>query len=165
LNNTDVSTFQALAPENNTILTRDTHPPFWFYIPFAGSDELRYAEFMLIHDEDQSYALGEPILFELPEQPGLVQVQLPESFSGLESDRLYRWYFSIQCDANELSRNPGLSGEIERSSQVVDQRDLWPEAMMQAMNNGPSNDWAEFLRNIKVNYQHPEEIVELEITR
>ncbi|NER01136.1 MAG: DUF928 domain-containing protein, partial [Cyanothece sp. SIO2G6] len=46
LNNTNVSTFQALAPENNTILTRDTHPPFWFYIPFAGSDELRYAEFM-----------------------------------------------------------------------------------------------------------------------
>lgn len=149
INDADVSEFKALVPEENKIQTHATYPTFWFNIPFAQSKELRYAEFMLLYGEDRTYALEEPILFDLPDKAGVVKVQLPTSVPGLERDRPYRWYFSIQCDRNELSRNPVLSGEIERSPQASIEA-LWPEAVMQVLADGPSNEWQDFFDKLEL---------------
>lgn len=159
---TNISTFKALVPDDNKIVTYAIHPTFWFHVPFTQSEELRYAEFMLIYADDTTYSLDEPILFDLPSRSGIVKIQLPESVPGLEPDRPYRWYFSIQCDRNELSRNPVLSGEIERSPQASIES-LWPETMMQVLANGPSNQWQEFLTALELNENiRPDSIVSLE---
>ncbi|NET50313.1 MAG: DUF928 domain-containing protein [Merismopedia sp. SIO2A8] len=140
----DVSTFQALVPENNRVLTDATHPPFWFYMPFTLSDELYFAEMMLIDAETKEPLLEEPVLFELPEQSGIVKVALPESTPGLERDRPYQWFFSVQCHAEQLSRNPVLSGIVQRPS-IASESLLWPEAVTQVVGDRPSVDWDDFL--------------------
>ena len=142
----DFVEFQALAPEDNRMVTAETHPTFWFNVPFAASGELRHVELMLIHEDDKTYALEQPLKFELPPEPGIVQLQLPTTGTGLVRDRPYQWFFSIQCDEEELSRNPVLTGLITRPSSIpIDQRP-WPEALLEFDGiDRNSVDWQELI--------------------
>ncbi|MEM9218538.1 MAG: DUF928 domain-containing protein [Cyanobacteria bacterium P01_F01_bin.150] len=140
----DFASFQALAPENNRMVTTETHPTFWFNMPFAASEELKHVEFMLIHEDDKTYALDQPILLHLPEEPGVVRFQLPTTGKGLAVDRTYQWFFSIQCDSVELSRNPVLKGFIHRPSALTVGQRPWPEALLDFDGiNRTSPDWQE----------------------
>lgn len=140
----DFAAFQALAPEDNRIVTASDYPTFWFNLPFSASEKLKHVEFMLIHEDDKTYALDEPILFHLPSEPGIVQFQLPESTKGLERDRAYQWFFSIQCDDVELSRNPVLTGSIVHPSTLPTNQQPWPEALLDIEDlDRNSSDWQE----------------------
>jgi hypothetical protein len=72
------------------------------------------AEFMLL-DAQQNYAIARPIRVMLPETGGLVRFTLPETATPLAPNQRYNWYFSIICDAEEPSRNPSVSGWIQRT--------------------------------------------------
>ena len=141
----DFSSFQALAPENNRILTTDSHPTFWFNVPFAASEALRHGEFMLIHADDKTYALDQPLYFELPAAAGIVQLQLPTASKGLERDRPYQWFFSIQCDEMELSRNPVLTGTIVYPSTLPINQLAWPEELLKEVGDRSSPEWQELI--------------------
>lgn len=96
-------------------LTVLEHPTFWFYIPYTADPEtpkkqLRIAQFVLL-DEGYHPVFNELISAELRDTPGLIEYLLPY---GLEPDELYRWYFSVICDIDKLSRNPVVRGWVER---------------------------------------------------
>lgn len=141
----DFSSFQALAPEDNRILTADAYPTFWFNVPFSASDNLRHVEFMLIHEDDKTYALEQPLQFDLPREPGVVKVQLPTTANGLERDRAYQWFFSIQCDDVELSRNPVLTGTIVYPSVLAVNQQPWPNSLVRDVGGETSPDWQELV--------------------
>ena len=101
----------ALVPKINLGLTTESHPTFWFYIPdeMASVDE---AKFTLLDDENN------PIIYELSielsETSGFVSVSLPDTATPLEVDRKYHWFFDLQCDEDEPSKNPTVDGWIQR---------------------------------------------------
>jgi Domain of Unknown Function (DUF928) len=98
--------------------TVEEHPTVWFYIPYQADETLNLAEFMLL-DADKHPVLPRPISIQLSNVPGFIQLQIPYS---LEINKLYNWYFSIICDDQKPSRNPGVRGWIQRvepSSQLL----------------------------------------------
>lgn len=87
-------------------------PNLWFYIPYKYDEktQVKFAKLALI-DEEKHLISQPPFLFQLPQQPGIVQVNLP---INLEVNKPYKWFLSIVCDENKPSRNPSVSGWIQR---------------------------------------------------
>ncbi len=144
----------AIVPQSNLGDTVDSHPSFFFYVPFSSSENTDLvAEFMLITD-DRQYWLEEPLLVALPQSPGIVRLDLPESLPGLEVGDRYNWYFSILCENWELSRNPFVSGWVERvgvenaeSANPRDAVDTWHETLhfLTQQLPGDRDTWEAFL--------------------
>lgn len=94
------------------------YPTFWFYLPYHQQDDLKFAKFVLL-DENKKVVVG-PILLQLPDaaavagRPVLAKFTLPKSVQPLAADQTYNWFFSIVCDARKPSKNPSVSGWIER---------------------------------------------------
>ncbi|MEH2285140.1 MAG: DUF928 domain-containing protein [Nostoc sp.] len=94
--------------------TIEEKPTLWFYIPYKYDEQsqLEYAKLALI-DEDK-HLVEKPIYFKLPKKPAIAQVRLPIS---LAKGKAYQWFFSVLCDENRPSRNPSVTGWIERVEQ------------------------------------------------
>jgi len=125
----DSKPFMALVPEDNQGTTIAAHPTFWFYLPLGRSEKVTQARFVLF-DENQSSVIAQKMV-ELPDAPGIVSVKLPETEQSLEVDKRYTWHFSVICDELERSRNPWLSGLVERVEthpQLVQQLENLPES-------------------------------------
>lgn len=136
----------AIVPASNQGDTVESHPTFFFYVPFSSSEnEDLVGEFMLLTD-DRYYALEQPLLVSLPQEPGLVRIELPETFPGLEVGDRYTWYFSILCEPWELSRNPYVSGWIERVSPETTDA-TWQESLVELTQQLPSrlSEWEDLL--------------------
>ncbi len=89
-------------------------PSFWFYLDRKPQETARKGKFMLL--DDQKYPLWQqPVQFELPLTSGLVYFPLPPLVAGksLEPGKPYYWYFSVVCDEQKPSRNPGVKGAIQ----------------------------------------------------
>jgi len=98
-----------VAPEliyGTTILA---NPTFLVYMPYTA-ESARSAKLMVL-DEAGHQVIPEPIKIELPKTPGIMSVQFPEV---LGVGKLYNWYFSVVCDEQKPSRNPGVRGWIQR---------------------------------------------------
>ncbi|NMG19968.1 DUF928 domain-containing protein [Brasilonema bromeliae] len=95
--------------------TIEQYPTFWFYIPY-GSEESKteYGKFVLL-DKDKHIISGQ-IFVKIPigNNPSLAKFTLPKSENPLEINQEYNWYFSIVCNPLKPSRNPGVTGWIER---------------------------------------------------
>ncbi|MEH1844103.1 MAG: DUF928 domain-containing protein [Nostoc sp.] len=94
--------------------TIEEKPSLWFYIPYSYNEEsqLEYAKLALLY-QSKGLVKETPILFKLPKEPGIAEVKLPIS---LEVNKPYKWFFSIICDENKPSRNPSVTGWIQRIS-------------------------------------------------
>ncbi|NJM74268.1 MAG: DUF928 domain-containing protein [Scytonema sp. RU_4_4] len=92
--------------------TIQQRPNLWFYVPYKFDEEtqVKFAKLALI-DEDKRLITQPPFIFQLPQQPGIVQVKLP---IALEVNKPYKWFFSVICDDNKPSRNPSVSGWVQR---------------------------------------------------
>ena len=96
------------------------YPTFWFFLPFHRQEDLEFAKFALM-SEDKQLVAG-PILVKLPEASGvtngpvIAKFTLPSSENPLKVGQQYnyKWFFSIVCDARKPSRNPSVSGWIQR---------------------------------------------------
>ena len=91
-------------------------PSFWFYVPYKYDEQtqVKFAKLAII-DEEKRLINRPPIIFTLPKEPGIVQVQVPMNVPmNLEINKSYKWFFSIICDENKPSRNPSVSGWIQR---------------------------------------------------
>lgn len=96
-------------------LTISERPTFWFYVPYVASSKTsqrreHIAQFVLLDEVDHP-VWHELILPELFYRPRLIEYSLPYS---LETGKVYKWYFSVICDAEKLSRNPVVSGWVQR---------------------------------------------------
>jgi hypothetical protein len=107
-------------------LTIAANPTFWFYLPYiatkATGDETppkRVAQFVLLDNTDRP-VWNELMAVELSDHPQLVEY--PLSYS-LETDKLYKWYFSVICDSEKLSRNPVVRGWIQRAEPTPELQD------------------------------------------
>ena len=93
--------------------TLEERPAFWFYLPYISTSEPpqnRVAQFVLLDDRNR-LVWNELMAVELSDTPQLVEY--PLSYS-LEIGKLYKWYFSVICDSDKLSRNPVVRGWIQR---------------------------------------------------
>lgn len=91
----------AITPPNAQGLTLSEQPTFWFYIPYAP-DDVQIGEFsILTRDETQDVYRT---FFHLPETPGLVSLQLPDSEDiHLQEDQYYHWYLKLYCgESNDV---------------------------------------------------------------
>jgi hypothetical protein len=104
--------------------TLEEYPSLWFYIPFVyKKSELEFGKFIILN-EDKS-KVGKPIFFQLrdddnrdlDDKPIIAKFTLPENQKPLEINKQYNWYFSILCDKRKPSRNPSVSGWIEREGE------------------------------------------------
>ncbi|MFN6565789.1 DUF928 domain-containing protein [Dendronalium sp. ChiSLP03b] len=95
--------------------TIEAYPTFWFYIPYVYQDsEIEYGRFVLLNQQQQIVA--GPIFVKIPDgnQPSIAKFTLPETVAALKEDQEYNWYFSILCNPLKPSRNPGVTGWIEK---------------------------------------------------
>ena len=93
--------------------TIEAYPTFWFYIPYVYEEsKIEYGKFVLLNQQQQ--IIAGPIFVRLPggNQPSIAKFTLPKT--ALEVDQEYNWYFSILCNPLKPSRNPGVTGWIER---------------------------------------------------
>lgn len=97
--------------------TIEEYPTFWFYIPYQYEELEPEAKFVLL-DEEKRIVTG-PIFLTLSNKDNLEQKSKIAKFTlpneqPLEIGKQYNWYFSIICDARKPSRNPGVTGWIQR---------------------------------------------------
>ena len=99
-------------------------PTFWFYIPYTLTPDLStpetpsklVAQFVLL-DESDHPVWNELMAIELSNHPQLVEYPPSHSYPlsySLETDKPYKWYFSVICDSEKLSRNPVVRGWVQR---------------------------------------------------
>lgn len=103
----------ALIPPTNLGLTTDARPTFWFYVPYARSIDVEFANFMLV-DAAMNPVLEEPISVPLPASEGIVAVSLSSSDPALEVNQEYNWSMMIMCNPVVPERNPFVAGWIKR---------------------------------------------------
>ncbi|MEQ8996943.1 MAG: DUF928 domain-containing protein [Coleofasciculus sp. B1-GNL1-01] len=118
----------ALVSADNLGTTVSAYPTLWFYLPLDHSETITKARFVLF-DENQRLVLDQTMA--LPDAPGIVSVKLPETEPPLEVGKRYNWFFQVLCDEQERSRNPWVSGWVERveaSSELVRQLETLPES-------------------------------------
>lgn len=101
-----VDNLVALVPEKGEMLVASIAPSFWFYSPYTPTSSLK-AKFTL--RDENSQLVTELADIELPKTAGIFSIQIPQP---LKKSTSYRWYFSIECDADHPSKNPRVQGWI-----------------------------------------------------
>jgi len=118
----------ALVSADNLETTVAEYPTFWFYLPWGRSERVTQARLVLF-DQNKRLVLDQKMA--LPDAPGIVSVKLPETEPPLEVGKRYNWFFQVLCHEQERSRNPWVSGWLERveaSSELVRQLETLPES-------------------------------------
>lgn len=115
---------RALIPGEDWGATAQPEPTFWFYIPFQSSHQRTQplqARFVLLNEQREP-VLRRPLRMNLPANPGIVQFTLPQDPSiwmpgqSLQANQSYNWFFTVLCEPDKPSRNPGVQGWIRRTS-------------------------------------------------
>ncbi|MBD2530848.1 DUF928 domain-containing protein [Nostoc flagelliforme FACHB-838] len=103
-------------------LTTNSHPTFWFYIPYDVATVS--AEFVLQNEAGQ-------IIYQSPVplsgKPGVVSFSLPSTASSLEIGKRYHWYFNTFCNLEQppifvngwvkrVEPNPLLKSQLETAT-------------------------------------------------
>lgn len=88
--------------------TVEDYPTFWFYVPFALTPE-QAAEFLLLDPEGN--LVYSTHLTDSQEQPGIIQVKLPQTITPLQANTTYNWMFQVNCGTGDAI---STWGEIQR---------------------------------------------------
>lgn len=93
---TETQALRALVPVENPVLTTETHPTFWFYVPY-GAEQVQQGEFSVLVGLNETTRLYRT-RFTLPAEPGIVSIRLPnQSEYALKAETFYHWYFKLTC--------------------------------------------------------------------
>ncbi|XGV96370.1 MAG: DUF928 domain-containing protein [Leptolyngbya sp. BL-A-14] len=116
----------ALAPEQPLEATAEAstvegYPSFWFYVPHYKPSTIS-AKFVLL--DENNHLVRSPIYTQLPQTSSefpqsktsgvIAELTLPNDEEGLDVGKKYTWYFSLLCDFQKPSRNPEVTGQIQR---------------------------------------------------
>jgi Domain of Unknown Function (DUF928) len=119
----EIGSLIALAPERKPELTIasgekvgstvQAYPTFWFYLP-PHHPSITSAKFVLL--DENRHLVHDPIYAQLPHASAgvIAGLTLPSNGKALEVGKQYSWYFSILCDPQKPSRNPEVTGQIQR---------------------------------------------------
>ena len=129
----DGNNLAVLIPENNLWVTAAAYPQFYFYVPQANGSQA--VEFVLRDEQDQQVYEK---TFTMTAKSGIVSLGLPEdeSMLPLESNKNYRWYLSLICNAQNRSQDIVVEGWIQRVevanqlSNTLDEADLKTRAKL-----------------------------------
>ncbi|MCV3215152.1 DUF928 domain-containing protein [Plectonema radiosum NIES-515] len=160
----------ALIPTQNTGLTVEEHPTFWFFVPYHFSNTSG-GEFAL---QDEANNDVYRTSFKLPETAGIVSLSVPSTVT-LELNKSYQWYFKIYCSRQNFSNPVFVRGWVQREALKPDlerllqadsnarsriaiyaQNGIWYSALTELAklyfaepkNTVFSNDWANLLRDV-----------------
>jgi hypothetical protein len=100
--------------------TTEEYPTFLFYVPYAFKEsQIESGKFVLLNKDKKMIA--KPVLFKLPDSyfPSIAKFTLPKSMGPLKNGDEYNWYFSIVCNDKKPSRNPSVSGWVEKIESSV----------------------------------------------
>lgn len=111
------ASFTPLLPVSNTEnrfsgLTLSGHPTFWFYIPYK-TNRVSSGKFSL---EDSKGNSVYRTAFKLPSTPGFVSISIPTTEKSLETNKQYRWTFSLSCVSEDAWETPKVwhTGTVQR---------------------------------------------------
>jgi Domain of Unknown Function (DUF928) len=143
-NSTNQESLTALLPkQQGWITTTQSHPTFWFYVPFStdGFASMR----LVIQNETTRETIGEPIPITAKALPGIVSVSIPETAPALQPNQTYRWIFVLTCTGGTelairnrvtvVSPSPALAsalqsaGTPEAKAAVYAQNGIWLDAL------------------------------------
>ncbi|AFY99398.1 DUF928 domain-containing protein [Calothrix sp. PCC 6303] len=107
--------------------TVSDRPTIWIYLPYTTKDASS-GEFSLQDGDTEIFRDR----IQLPSQPGIVGIRLPNKIAALKVDREYRWYVDINCSgsgAESDSQTPAsltgivekklVSGELQQDLQIA----------------------------------------------
>jgi hypothetical protein len=91
-----------------------SHPAFFVYVPPLEAETT--AQFTLQTDPDNLSAVEElvSVRFPITAEGGVIGIYLPESSPGLAEEQQYYWQMAVECDTEELTENPVVSGWVRR---------------------------------------------------
>ncbi|MCU0541132.1 MAG: DUF928 domain-containing protein [Oscillatoriaceae cyanobacterium Prado104] len=109
----------ALVPkQNHQALTADSHPTFWFYIPFPSSN-FHSLKFRL--ETESGYQV---VVKPKNDKPGIVSFTIPPTEKPLEIGKDYKWALFLYCqDPETTSSKPVtffVSSSIRRIAPIND---------------------------------------------
>ena len=99
-----------LVPKTHQSLTVKSHPSLLIFVPEVGQGTNQ--AFFSIKDENNKQYYQ--TVLSIPEQPGIIQVALPENVPELETGRSYKWSFVVMCHNRLRPDSPLIEGRMER---------------------------------------------------
>jgi hypothetical protein len=126
------------------IQTAQSHPSFWFYLPYNFRGSSIVSEFYLNKTVQERIYKGRYLL---PENSGVIVVSLSADIPPLEIGETYLWTFTVICDPEDRSSDRTVHGKIQRvnptpnlipsqtstleeSARLYASDGLWPETLM-----------------------------------
>ncbi len=115
-------------------LTVKEHPTFLFYVPYSRASAI--GEFVLQDSDDNDIYRA---AVNLPKEPGIVRLQLPQESAPLAIDKMYHWYFKVRCSQSmaspvfvegwvqRIALNPTLANRIDTATSLQQQVALYAE--------------------------------------
>lgn len=100
----------AIAPKSNESKTRETHPRWWFFLPYESS-KISQIEFVL-QDEQRNDLVRSTVL--TPENLPYFSVTIPRNLPGLQNNLWYRWYLKVYCRGEQDSVPLFVSGWVQK---------------------------------------------------
>ncbi|BAZ42476.1 hypothetical protein NIES4101_84450 [Calothrix sp. NIES-4101] len=91
-------------------LTTVERPKFWFYLPYTKSSQYP-TEFILQDSEGETIHQKD---IALPEQPGIININLPNTVPALTVGKEYRWFLKVYCNENKESPPVYVEGVVSR---------------------------------------------------
>ncbi|WP_250126425.1 DUF928 domain-containing protein [Chroococcidiopsis sp. CCMEE 29] len=91
-------------------LTTDEYPTFWFYLPYSSAPKLPI-EFVL--QDERGNNVYKTALTVAQTRPSVIEISLPSTATPLQADKMYHWYFLIDCDPDAP---PLLEGWVQRTA-------------------------------------------------
>lgn len=131
-------------------LTVRERPTFLFYVPYTQNSAI--GEFVLQDSEDNDVYRA-PVT--LPQEPGIIRLQLPQESAPLAVDKMYHWYFKVRCIqgiaspvfvegwVQRVDLNPTVASQIATAPSLPQQVALYAE-------NGIWYDTAAILAQMRV---------------
>jgi hypothetical protein len=122
-------------PEDVGGLSATANPTFWVYQPYTSQTPIAGVLSVRVTDSFRSVPFVK-VPVTLPAQPGLVRLQLPAS---IRDRRMLAWTLTVVCDAENLARNPFVSGLVMVKPD--------PELLQRVAGLSPSDRSVEFARS------------------
>lgn len=166
----------ALMPEQTVpVRTFADRPTWWFYVapPRQSATSSCSLRFELVHlgQQQASQVYTQP--FDLPDQPGLLPVHLPETNQGLSQQGRYRWRMrllnqqqrKITAVYGDVTKQSQEASTIQKNDDNPDREQLWSygqqglwlellNAVVEQHGKSPqtiSEDWQSVLASVGLN--------------
>jgi len=97
-----------VVPQDFAGLTTQTRPSILVYV---GETHASKAFFSIKDDQQQNHYYTS---LDLPPEPGIIRINLPEDAPELGIDQNYSWYFALMCNEQLRPDSPLVAGQIKR---------------------------------------------------